>query len=127
MSNTSNVIKNKYGLEISKSLLCRYYDDLIDAYFKSLNIFEGRDFKTKQIIYNSDVAYANYRKYVGNFIHEICGGYYLFEENTCFLKLLTSVESMLLIEEDEHSELKSIVFSCINTLKKMKEDVLNGI
>jgi hypothetical protein len=123
----NSIIKNKYGIELSKNLLCRYYDDLIGNFYKILNIYEGRDFQTKKIIYSSEIAYVQYKKYVGNFIHEICGGYYLFDENTYFLKLLTSLESMLSIKETEHDNLKSLVFGCINTLNKLKGEVLNGV
>jgi hypothetical protein len=110
----NNIIKNKYGIELSKSLLCRYYDDLIGNFYKILPIFEQS-------------THEQYKKYVGNFIHEICGGYYLFDENTYFLKLLTNLESMLSIKETEHDDLKSLVFGCINILNKLKGEVLNGV
>ena len=114
------VIKNKYDLEISEETLNKYFDNLIGDFYKILPIYEGRDMKTKQVIYSKEEAHEQFVKYVKNFIVEICGGYYLFDDNMYFLKLLNILEGMCELSQDEHCKLKSLVFNCISVCKKIK-------
>ncbi len=114
------VIKNKYDLEISEELLDKYYDNLIGDFYKILPIFEGRDIKNKEVVYTKEEAYLQFQKYISNFIVEICGGYYLFNDSMYFLKLLNILEGMYVISQEDHCKLKSLVFNCISICKKLK-------
>ena len=118
--------KNKYNIEMPNELVVKYYDNLIKDFYKCLPIFEGCNFRNKEIIHSPEEAYKQYLKYVENFISEINGGYSLFDENVNFLRLLISLESMLLIEMNEHDKLESLVFKCINICNKLKEEIGDG-
>lgn len=109
-------------IELSKELLIDYYDSLIGDSFKLLPIYEGRDIKTNQIIYNENEAYDNYRKYLINFLNEIYGSYYMLD-SVLLLKLLANLEGMLTIGLKEHSKLKSLVFKCIGIVNRLKEGI----
>lgn len=111
----------KYDISITKDLWVKYCDILIGQFYKIIPIYEGVDFKSKKILYNVEEAYEQYKKYIDNFIIEMQGGYYLFSKNEYFFKLLSYIESMSQLKINEHKKLKSIVFSCINIIKKMKE------
>lgn len=106
--------KNKYNIEISTNLLLNYYDSLISNFYKILPISE-------------ESTNDQYKKYISNFIMEVCGGYYLFDESAYFLKLLNNLEYLLQIDNIEHKQIKSSVFNCINIIKKVKEEINNGI
>ena len=117
------VFKNKYGMELSQEIFELYYDNLIGGFYKILPLFEGLDVKSKEVIHDKDKAYDQFQKYITNFIVEICGGYYMFENNVKFLKLVNILEGMQHIEYDEHKKLKSSVFNCISICNKLKEGV----
>jgi hypothetical protein len=95
------IYKNKYNIEMSKELLLSYYDSLIGSFYKILPISEQE-------------TNEQYKKYISNFIMEICGGYYLFDENAYFLKLLNNLEYLLQIDNIEHKKIKSSVFKISN-------------
>jgi hypothetical protein len=118
---------NKYSLTFSPKTLSAYYKKLIDSYYILLPLYEGLDHKTKQVIYKSEKAHEMYLDYLGNFIHEICGGYMLFNESEHFLTLLTSLESMTTFGLNEKKKLKSLVFKCIDILKKLERGCQNEI
>lgn len=118
------MIEGKYKLSFSKELLIDYYDNLLNDCFKLLPIYEGRDFKTKKIIYTPEEAHKNYIAYLSSFLNEICGGYYMFN-NIYFLKLMTNLSGMMSIKINEHRKLKPLVFKCINLINKLKEEIDN--
>ena len=118
-----NMEYNKYKIPISNKLLINYYNNLIKDFFKILPIFEGRDARTKLVIYSPEESYIQYNKYISNFILEIKGAYILFNDNPYFLKLLNILEGMLNSKIIEHAEIKSLVFHCIDIIKKLIEEV----
>ena len=109
----------KYGVKISDDSLIKYYHGLIKDFFKILPIFEGRDVKTKSVIYSQEESYNQYKKYIHNFTIEICGAYHIFHEELYFLKLLNILEGMSNSKINDHAHLKSLVFHCIDITKKM--------
>jgi len=113
-------IGNKYGVDISQKKMDDYNEELIGNCFKLLGIYEGRDPRTKEIIYPTEIAYEHYSKYLENLCIELWGAYLIFHESEHFLKLANTLEGMQKIKIDEHAKLKSLVFNCISLCKKLK-------
>jgi len=116
---------NKHNIEILKETRIKYYHNLIKDFFKILPIYEGRDVRTKLIVYTAEESYNQYKKYIYNFTVEICGAYNNFHEDLCFLKLSNILEGMSNLNIDNHANLRSLVFHCIDICKKMI-DTLEG-
>jgi len=116
------IIKNKHDIIISSAMLNKYFKRIKNGFFKIIPIAEGKEYGTGTIIKTQKEANEEYHSYVDNFIIEICGGYYLFNENEYFLSLLTNLEGLSKIDNNELSKIKTITFHCITTCKKMMFD-----
>ena len=122
MSENNKVIL-RYGIEIPKQRILDYMEKLPGKFYKILPIYEGRDYKTKQITISQDKAYEAYQKYIQTFTLEVGGFYYLYPEDETIFELLSLLESMNRIEKDKHKELKTVVLKCIDKSKKMLENI----
>jgi hypothetical protein len=76
--------------------------------------------KTKTIVYSEEEAYKQFQKYIENFTVELCGGFYLFNNDIQFLKLLNILEGLYKVNINEHEKVKKLVFHCISICKKNK-------
>jgi hypothetical protein len=117
-------VKNKYKLPITRNLLGRYIDLIINALFKTLPTFEGLSIN-KEIIYTSEQSYIHYQQHLEKLIIEITGDYYIFCENPYILKLLGLVQGMQDIKINEHDIVKSMVFECIKICENIKKQLDN--
>jgi hypothetical protein len=115
----------KYDIYVNNKITNDYFKYLINSFYKSLTIFEGKDYKTKEIMQNSETSYTNYKLFIENFSYEIAGGYKLFGIKE-FITLLVLIESMNEIKPDEHRKLRKLVFSCIDAIEKIQGGVVNG-
>lgn len=96
----------KYNLRITNHDLNNYYNNLINGFYKMLPIFEESENEV-------------FKKYVANFMVELTGCYNVFE-NIEFLKLINISEGIL-NSECNHKQIKSLVFSCINIINKLRD------
>lgn len=110
----------KYSITLNPEIAEEYFKYLINSVYKSLTIFEGKDYKTRQVIFNNEVAIEKFRLFVQNFIYEVSGSYKLFNTKE-FIILLSNLEEMLDVKANEHAKLRKLVFSCINTIESMRE------
>jgi len=109
----------KYNLKIDPETADEYFKYLTNSLYKALTVFEGRDYKTRIVIYSKEDAHDNFMLYVQNFAYEISGSTKLFYTRE-FVTLLAYVEEMLWVSQDEHQKLRKLVFSSINIVEDMK-------
>ena len=109
----------KYNLKIDPETADEYFKYLTNSLYKALTVFEGRDYKTRIVIYSKEDAHDNFMLYVQNFAYEISGSTKLFYTRE-FVTLLAYVEEMLWVSLVEHQKLRKLVFSSINIVEDMK-------
>lgn len=110
--------KNNYEIIISKTVMIEYHNRLIGAIFKSLTLFEGKDYITKKINVSSKEALEQFQDYTNNLIFEVSGCKHLFYQNKEFISLLANMVE--LHRKETHKEVKSLVFTCIDIVERMK-------
>ena len=109
----------KYNLKIDPETADEYFRYLTNSLYKALTVFEGRDYKTRIVIYNKEDAHENFMLYVQNFAYEVSGSSKLFETRE-FITLLAYVEEMLSVTIEEHQKIRKLVFSSINIIEDIK-------
>ena len=114
------IVKNKYNLPIGKQCFEDYIDRLIGKLFKILPIYEGKAIY-KEIIYTPEQAYQHYKIHLEEVIVEIVGDYYLYNNNSKFLELLSILEGLKNVGIDEHQTVRAMVFKCTNLCSELKE------
>lgn len=114
-----NTNQNINNIIIPNNLIIEYYNSLIGQVYRLMPLYEGKDWKTKEIIYDNAEAFNMFHKYVQNLIVEICGSNKIFIVNIDSIKILSKIRGLQDINEDEHSLLKSNVMTCINLCKKI--------
>lgn len=112
-------ITNKYGIVLGEDSTNSISKKLIADCFKILGIYEGKDPKTKKVIYSNENAYSHFQKYLDTFCMEIWGAYSLYGEDVNFHKLARLLEGLKLIKIEEHDKLRSRVFECIDICNKI--------
>ena len=73
------------------------------------------------IVYSENEAYIMFQEYIKNFVYELCGAFYIFDNSEYFLTILNVAEGMKQIQIGEHAQLKKLVMKCINICKKLSE------
>jgi len=110
-----------YEVTISKEVISQYHDRLISLIFKSLTIFEGRDYKTKKVVMSKEEAISQFKDYSSNLILEISGCKQLFNKNPNFVSLLANLVE--LHGQCNHTQVRKLVFICIGIVEKMKGEL----
>lgn len=62
----------------------------------------------------------DWQKQLNTVIIEVAGLYEIFSHNSLFLQLLSKLEGIKIIEEDNFSLYRKTVFECINLLQEFK-------
>ena len=112
-------ITNKYGIVLGEDSTNSISKKLIADCFKILGIYEGKDPRTKKVVYSEDESYENYQKYLDTFCIEVWGAYELYPNDGNFHKLTRVLEGLKLIKIKEHDRLRSKVFECIDICNKI--------
>lgn len=110
--------KNNYKVTISKNVMIEYHNRLISSIFKALTLFEGKDYITKKINVSTEEALEQFQDYTNNLIFEVSGCKHLFYQNKEFISLLANMVE--LHRKETHKEVKSLVFTCIDIVERMK-------
>jgi hypothetical protein len=108
---------------VDDGLLVKYYQRLKNDLYKALTIHEGRDSKTKQVVFTREDAYDMYSKYMQNLCIQVSGVNGICLDNVDSLTLLGIMLEMRGITIDEHSLLRTLVFKCIN----LREVIIKSI
>ena len=106
-------------ITIDGKVLVVYHNRIKNRIFKSLAIFEGKDYKTKKVTMSVEDALYEFQKYTNNLVYEISGFRNLFKENDKYISLLALVVE--LHTKKEHKDVKNIVFMCMGILDDMIE------
>jgi hypothetical protein len=114
-------IKNKYRLPITRNSFGSYMELLINAIFKLLPTFEGKESINHQIIYSPEIAYKHYQIQLESVLTEVTGDYYIYNDNELFLKLLAILDGMRDLKIDEHEKLRGLIFKCTQICENIKE------
>jgi hypothetical protein len=117
----SNLLIGQIGKQACMDkLIIAYYKGLIGNFYKILPLYEGRDLKTKQIVYLPDIAYQNFQNYVSNLLVEVYGSSNLFFVNEYSIKIVSILQGILhKVEIDKHKKLKTLVFQCVSLCEKI--------
>jgi hypothetical protein len=107
-----------------QDLLIKYYKNLINSVFKLLPLYNGEQYKTKEIIYSSENAFKNYQIYLSNLLVEIYGNNQLFFQSDNSIKLISILKGMIQeIQPNEHKKVKRLTMECINICKKIIKEI----
>lgn len=100
-------MKLKYDIEISDEIIKKDLDRICGRIFKLLpNREEGKEWKIP----------------LENLIIEVAGMNSLFNDQIDLFRLLTRLESILLLDkEEDFLNFRKGIFECLNLLKKVKE------
>lgn len=108
-----------YNSHIPDELVIQYYTKLIGKHYAILPIFEGLDYKTKDILYDPFTAYDMFQKYLDKLIIEICGSNSIFLVNVHSIELLSMLRGIKDIDIEDHAQVKASVMTCIDLCKKI--------
>lgn len=95
---------------------------MVDAIFRLLPLYEGRDKDTKDVIYDPEIAHINFTNNVGVITLELEG---FCESQTdpeiCMglHQLINLIRGMKQLKVGEHNEVRTAVFSAIRKAKKL--------
>lgn len=99
----------------------KYIDKLIKKIYILLPMFEGRHHTTKEIIYDKEIAYANYIKNIDKLKIELIGCMNNFSDVVEFVEMNNIIEGLKSITPDEHHILRQQIFNLIDICKKIQE------
>lgn len=114
------IVKNKYNFPIKRQCFEDYIKLLMNLVFKTLPVYEGRDAKTKQIIYTPEQAYSHFQMHLEELIIEVTGDYYIYNDDPKFLQLLSILDGLRDVQINQHQIVRSIVFKCMNICEELK-------
>lgn len=110
---------DKYGIEISDEIVLEILHNLPGKFYKLLPLYEGRDFHTKDIIYDEPDAFETFSRYLQKLIIEFSGSKLIFPDEKKFTEIFIILKGMEKINIGEHDKLKSIVMLCMNKIKEV--------
>jgi hypothetical protein len=104
-----------------------YYKNLLNACWKALPIYEGKDIKTKMVVYSPEEAFNQFQKYISNLLVEIYGNSGLFFKSVHSMQLIGILRGMLqeikINSDEEHKKIKPLIFKCTNLCEKMIKEL----